>query len=68
MDDNEIVVGDWKIKISEGASMWVRISYLGESPLDNASTHKDLRDLEYAVQKAMRYCRNKLPERFRDEV
>lgn len=64
---SEIKVGKWTIEVTSPYPCWVRVSFEDQEPLLHAN-HRDLRDLEYAVQKAMRVAREKLPEREREEV
>lgn len=52
-----IKCGDWSIDLSNPWPMWVTISFKGneiEFPgAGTGPTHKDLRDLAYAIERAM---------------
>ena len=67
----DIVVGNWKIEVSGPYPCWCKIYYEGNKNHPQGTLggihHKELRDLEYATQQAMRECRQLL-RNDKDEV
>ena len=61
-----MVVGKWTIEVSEPYPCWSRISYLGQEI--RTIHHKDLRDLEYALLRALVDIHYKLSPSDRHEV
>ena len=55
---NGFIVGNWHFEVAEPSPAWVTIIYEGQEI--RLINHRDLRDLEYAVQKAMRLAKEKL--------
>lgn len=61
------VAGNFKIDVWKGGHpVWCEVKYLGE--VICKLHHSELRDLEYAVTKAMREAREELPDKYKDEV
>lgn len=58
--------GDWTIRIAEPHPAWCTIQY-GDQ-LIRGIHHKDLRDLEYAVSRAIKEARDKMPESHKHEM
>lgn len=59
--------GDWKIDTWKGGyPVWCEISY-GDSKFVKIR-HTELRDLEYAVRRAILECRDGLPENYKHEM
>jgi hypothetical protein len=61
-----MVVEKWEVEVSLPYPCWVRILYEGQEI--RGIHHKDLRDLEYALGKAMKEVRDKLPEGDKTEI
>lgn len=59
--------GDWEIKVSEPHPAWCELFYQGRSVLRGIH-HKELRDLEYAVGRAIFEARGKLPPSYKHEM
>lgn len=58
--------GKFELNLSEPYPVWVTLKIDGEEVA--RLTHHDLRDLEYAANKAMREAKMKLPHGDRHEV
>lgn len=59
--------GNWKIKTWKGGyPVWCEIE-LDEKVIAKIR-HTDLRDLEYAVKRAILECRNGLPDNYKHEM
>ena len=59
--------GEWEIRVSEPHPAWCEIFYRGQRFLHGVH-HQDLRDLEYAVARAIKEARDKLPENYKHEM
>jgi len=60
------VVGGFEIEVGEPYPAWVKVSYR-DQVIRNIH-HSELRDLEYAIGRAIKAARAKLPEPFRSEM
>lgn len=58
--------GNWEIKVSEPYPAWAEVCFEGKSLV--RVHHRDLRDLEYAVKRAILEARDKMPETHRHEL
>lgn len=58
--------GDWRIEVSEPYPAWSEVFFEGKSLV--RVHHRDLRDLEYAVKRAILETRGKLPESSKHEM
>lgn len=59
--------GKWKLTHWEGGHpIWCQLSYRDKEI--TTIHHKDLRDLEYAVARAIKECRDELPESHKHEM
>jgi hypothetical protein len=59
--------GKWKITHwKDGHPVWCQISYDGKEI--RGIDHRDLRDLQYAVERAIKECRDELPENYKHEM
>jgi hypothetical protein len=58
--------GNFKIHARDPYPVWIDIKY-GED-VEFTIHHKELSDLEYAVKKAKKEAKEKLPEKYKDEV
>jgi hypothetical protein len=60
-------VGPWNISIWDGAHpAWCELSYLGKAIA--RVDHRELRDLEYIVQRAIHEARESLPDSHKHEM
>lgn len=59
--------GDWQITVTEPHPVWVELTYLGGA-VPRRFRATELRDLEYAVQRAIIEARAKLPDRDKHEM
>lgn len=61
--------GNWTIEVSEPHPMWCRIVYRGGPDQEVHSIHhKELHDLRYALDRAIKEARDKLPEGYKHEM
>jgi hypothetical protein len=59
--------GDWKIEtMTGGHPVWCEISYGGS--MFCKVRHTQLRDLEYAIKRAILECRDALPDSYKHEM
>lgn len=59
--------GNFTIRVCRGGHpVWCEIQYNGEDLCK--IHHSELRDLQYAVTKAMQEAKAELPDRYKDEV
>lgn len=58
--------GDWEVTVSEPHPVWIGISFEGRELV--RFRHNHLRDLEYAVARAIVEARGKLPEHCKAEM
>lgn len=58
-------IGSFEIYVSDPHPCWVSIKY-GDKEF--RLHHAELRALEFAVQEAKRWAKNKLPNNYKDEV
>lgn len=62
--------GKWRLSFDGPYPLWGRLTY-DDGGVDreiSSFTHKDLRDLEYTVQKGMREARERLGEHDAEQV
>lgn len=60
--------GKWSIKVSTGGyPVWCRLFYEGKQ-IAYGIHHKDLRDLQYTINRAILAARDALPETYKDEM
>lgn len=60
--------GKWKLTHWKGGyPVWCQLSY-GDVEVVVTIHHKDLRDLQYVVDRAIKECRDELPESHKHEM
>ncbi len=60
------LAGNWSISVSEPYPVWIGVSYQGRELV--RVRHDELRDLEYAIGRAVMEARAKLPLHAKDEM
>jgi hypothetical protein len=63
---NRMAVGKWNIEVSGPYPCWCRITY--DDQEIHSVRHTELRDLEYALQRAIKECRDRLPPNDKSEI
>lgn len=61
-----MAVGKWEVEVALPYPCWVRITFNGQEI--HGIRHTELRDLEYALKRAMTEVREKLPNGFKHEI
>lgn len=61
-----IRAGDFEISVSDPYPCWIKIRYNGDEIV--TLRHRELRDLEFAVSRAIAEATRKLPDNYKDDM